>query len=128
MSSFREAALKAIGKAAERLRFRKTPNTIGCYWDNRHVILFKRREPWGSGSAWGAHTRVRLRNGEWRQTIVRFFEKAKPIPGATGAWKCEFEQYRSEKAVGGRDRTTIKRFLRVKWGLGGKSNSTNANS
>jgi hypothetical protein len=117
MSRFREVVRAAIGEARRRSRFNKTASTVGCYWDDRHVILFKRRVPSGPGSAWGIHIRVRLRNREWHHTVARFFEKSRPIPGGRGAWKCEVLQYKTE-GVSGSSRTSIKRFLRVKWGLG----------
>jgi hypothetical protein len=102
---------------------RRSSNAISLYARNTHLSVFKPAKTSGMYSEWGFHLKHRRRSdGTWLHTVVRLFERAKPIPGARGCWKWEAQQYRtrSPKGLGtARNRVTIKRFVRLKVGLGG---------
>lgn len=98
--------------------------TFGVYWRRTHLIFFSPCRPWGNGSSWGAHLRWHRASGNWWHVVVRLFHRAEPIPGATGCWQWEVEQFETKKASrdpGGGNRLTIKRFIRLRIGLGGKA-------
>jgi len=104
------------------MRLKRTENTLGYYGDDVHVIFFKPRQRYGHSSSFGFHIRRRVGIRRWRQYVLRLFEKPDPVPGGIGCWKWEYQQYDTKKPasdVGG-NRLTIKKFLRLKIGLGGE--------
>lgn len=104
------------------MKLSKSENSIGLYGDDLHVIFFRPRNDYGNSSSWGFHVRRRVGIRRWRHYILRLFERSDPIPGGIGCWKWEAQQYDTKKAssdVSG-NRLTIKKFIRIKVGLGGE--------
>jgi len=97
--------------------------TLGIYWRRTHLVFFSPSRPWGNGSSYGGHLCFKLSSGHWWHLIVRLFHKAEPIQGAIGCWQWEVEQYESAKRKAdpaGGNRLTVKRFVRLRIGLGGR--------
>jgi hypothetical protein len=110
---------------------RQLPNGVAFYGRDRHLSFFRPVKSHGRYSEWGFHYKRRGRDGTWKHQVLRLFEKATPLPGGKGCWKCEWSSYRTKKAKGHRtsgNRLTIKRFVRLKVGYGGSKRAIERNS
>jgi hypothetical protein len=110
---------------------RHSSNGLSLYAKDTHLSIFKPATAHGMYSEWGFHLKRRGADRTWRHYVLRLFEKATPVPGGRGCWKCELVSYRTRKAKGNGssgNRLTIKRFVRLKVGYGGTKPTSQANS
>lgn len=88
-----------------------------------HIYGFRPKKSYGAESAYGFAIKKRLdkQKNIWWQFHLRIHKKAKPIPGGIGCYTYEAESWKSVGigAAVQKHRITVKRFIRLKIGLGG---------